>query len=107
MLRRARAVVIHPDPVIRAGWARAVEASGMQVTRCVGPLVSCALDRGCARCPLLDGAALAIYAESLLTQDFVTRLRASGPPMVIAARDRHRADDDHEPVYSRVIATAI
>lgn len=107
MTSRARVVVVHPDPVIRDDWARAVEASGMHVTRCVGPLVSCALDRGCAHCPLLEGAALAIYHEPLLTEGFVAKLRASRPPMVIAARDRHRGDGDHEPVYSRVVATAV
>lgn len=99
-------VVVHPDPVIRDDWARAVEASGMRVIRCAGPTVSCALDHGCAHCPLLDDAALAIYHEPLLTEGFVAKLRASGPPMVIAARDRHQAGGDHEPVYSRVVATA-
>lgn len=107
MTFRARALVVHPDPEVRDGWARAIEATGMRVTRCVGPTVSCALDRGCVRCPLMEGVALAVYAESLLTEEFVAKLRASRPPMVIAARDRCRARGDHEPVYSRIVATAV
>ena len=52
--RTASALVVHPDPEVREGWARSLEASGMRVTRCVGPIVSCILDRGGARCPLVD-----------------------------------------------------
>lgn len=107
MTMRARALVVHPDPVVRDGWARAIEAGGMNVTRCVGPTVSCALDRGSARCPLMEGIALAVYAESILTDEFVARLGASRPPMVVAARDRHGGDGVHEPVFSRIVATAV
>jgi hypothetical protein len=74
-----RAVVIALDPEIRDGWARALEATGMEVTRCVGPTVSCALLRGDDR---------ATHA----------------PAMAVATRDRHRADGDHEPSLSHVIA---
>ena len=107
MTMRARALVVHPDPAVRDGWARAIEASGMTVTRCVGPTVSCALDRGCERCPLMEGVALAVDAESILTEEFVAKLRCARPVIVIAARDRCRTDGTHEPVFSRVVATAV
>jgi hypothetical protein len=100
-----RAVVIALDPEIRDGWARALEATGMEVARCVGPTVSCALLRGDDRCPLLDGASLALYHDAVLSGAFVERLRAAhAPAMAVATRDRHRADGDHEPALSHVIA---
>ena len=102
--RTARALVVHSDPWIRDAWARALEASGMSVIRCVGPAVTCILDRGSDHCPLLDEADLALYHEPLLTEGFVDELMASRPrSMVIAARDRHRPDGDHEPALARVI----
>jgi hypothetical protein len=101
----ARAVVIALDPEVRDGWARALEAMGMEVARCVGPTVSCALLRGEERCPLLDGASLALYHEAILSEAFVRRLRAANAPaMAVATRDRHRTDGDHEPALSHVIA---
>lgn len=102
--RTARALVVHPDPWVRDGWARALEASGLSVIRCVGPTVTCILDRGGSHCPLLDEADLALYHEPLLTEAFVDELMATRPPaMVIATRDRHRPDGDHEPALARVI----
>ena len=102
--RTARALVVHADPWIRDGWARALEASGMSVIRCVGPTVTCILERGGAHCPLLDEVDLALYHEPLLTEPFVDRLMDSRPrAMVIATRNRHRLDGDHEPALARVI----
>lgn len=102
--RAARALVVHADPWIRDGWARALEASGVSVIRCVGPTVTCILDRGGSRCPLLDEADLALYHEPLLTEAFVDELMATRPgAMIIATRDRHRSDGDHEPSLARVI----
>lgn len=101
-----RAVVIARDPEIREDWARALEATGMQVARCVGPTVSCVILRDGCRCPLLDGAGLAIYHEAVLSQEFEDRLRAVGTmAMAVATRDRHRMDGEHEPSMSRVIAS--
>jgi hypothetical protein len=101
---RARALVVHPDPWIRDAWARALETSGMSVIRCVGPAVTCILDRGSSHCPLLDEADLALYHEPLLTERFVDQLMGTHPSaMVIATRDRHRDDGDHEPALARVI----
>jgi len=106
--RTARALVVHPDPEIRDGWARALEASGMRVTRCVGPTVSCILDRGGERCPLLDEVDLALYHEPLLTDAFVARLVATRPrATLIATRDRHRVDGDHEPALARVVPSGV
>ena len=100
-----RAVVVAQDAAIRDGWARALEATGMRVTRCVGPGVSCVLLRGPGRCPLLDAAGIALYHEAVLTEPFLARLRAAPhAAMAIATRDRHRMDGDHEPAMSRVIA---
>jgi hypothetical protein len=102
--RTARALVVHADPWVRDGWARALEASGLSVIRCVGPTVTCILDRGGTHCPLLDEADLALYYEPLLTEAFVDELTASRPgAMIIACRDRHRSDGDHEPALARVI----
>lgn len=107
--RTAHALVVHPDPEVRDGWARSLEASGMRVTRCVGPTVSCILDRLSGyRCPLLDEVDLALYHEPLLTDSFVSRLLAAHPrAMLIATRDRHRADDDHEPALARVVPSGV
>ncbi|HZC31406.1 MAG TPA: hypothetical protein VE261_07800 [Gaiellaceae bacterium] len=99
-----RAVVVAHDPHIREGWARSLEATGMEVARCAGPTVSCALLRGDARCALLDAAGLALYQEALLTEPFLTRLAAARPAaMVVATRDRHHADGAHEPAMSHVV----
>jgi hypothetical protein len=96
------------DPEVRDGWARALEASGMRVMRCAGPTVDCILLRGGGRCPLLDSADIALYHDSLLTEDFVARLRDSrAPAMIIAARDRHRMDGDHEPAFTRVVPSRV
>ena len=101
-----RAVVVARDPDIRDDWARALEASGMSVIRCVGPTVSCVILREGCRCPLLDDAGLAIYHEAVLSEEFEDRLRAVGTKaMAVATRDRRRLDGDHEPAMSRVIAT--
>jgi len=104
-IRRSRtAVVVSEDPAARHGWARALESSGLEVVRCAGPTVSCVLLRGGDSCPLLDQAAFALYDERLLSDGFVERLAASGSEaMLIATRDRCRADGDHEPAMSRVI----
>lgn len=102
-----RALVVHPDPGVRDGWSRALEATGFTVIRCVGPTVSCILDRGSSQCPLLDEVELAVYADHLLTPELVTKLAATRPPMMVGARDRHRADGDHEPVFSRTIHAAV
>jgi len=100
-----RAVVVSADPAVRDGWARALEATGMSVRRCVGPAVSCILMEGSDRCPLLDEAGIALYHEPLLVEPFLSRLRASrSSAMVIATRDRYRIDGDHEPSMSHVIA---
>jgi hypothetical protein len=101
-----RAVVVARDPDIRDDWARALEAAGMLVTRCVGPTVSCVIMRDGSRCPLLDEAGLALYHEVELSSGFEDRLRAVGTrAMVVATRDRHRLDRDHEPAMSHVIAS--
>lgn len=100
-----RAVVVAPDAEIRDDWARALEAAGMQVTRCAGPTVSCVILRDGCRCPLLDEAGVAIYHEAGLSERFEAALRGVGTrAMVVATRDRHRADGSHEPAMSRVIA---
>lgn len=78
----------------------------MEVTRCLGPAVSCALLRGDDHCALLDNAGLALYHDAVLTTPFLARLAAVGSPaMAVATRDRHRADGDHEPAMSYVIAS--
>lgn len=100
------AVVVARDPDIRDDWARALEASGMKVTRCVGPTVSCIVMREGTRCPLLDAAGLAVYHESVLSEAFEDHLRAVGTrAMAVATRDRRRLDGAHEPVMSRVIVS--
>lgn len=89
---------------MREGWARSLEAAGMHVTRCGGPTASCGLTRDGARCPILDDADLALYHEPVLTDDLIARIRAAAPSaMVIATRDRHLVDGDHEPALSRAI----
>jgi len=102
----ARAVVVARDPEIRDDWARALQATGMDVIRCVGPTIACVLDPIGGRCPLLDDAGIALYHEAVLSGSFIDRVRAAHPrAMVIATRDRHRADGDHEPVMSHVIVS--
>ena len=102
---RTRALVVARDPETREGWARSLEATGMDVMRCVGPAVSCPLVHDGARCPLLDDAELALYDEGTLTDEFIGRLRASSPKgMVVAARDRRLIGGEHEPALSRAIA---
>ena len=106
--RTSSALVVHPDPEVREGWARSLEASGMRVTRCVGPIVSCILDRGGAHCPLIDDVDLAVYHEPLLTESFIARLGATRPrAMIVAARDRHRVEGDHEPAFVRVVPSGV
>ncbi len=98
-----RAVVVAGDGEMREGWARSLEAAGMHVTRCAGPLGACHLRSG-ARCPILDEADLALYHEAVLTDAFAERIRAAAPSaMVIATRDRHLVDGAHEPALSRAI----
>lgn len=76
----------------------------MQVARCA--MASCTLMNGADRCPLLDEAGIALYHEAVLSDAFVERLRsARSRAMAIATRDRHRADGEHEPAMSRVIAS--
>ena len=104
--RAPQAVVVARDPEIRDDWARALEATGMHVARCAGPTISCVILRDGCRCPLLDGAGLAIYHEAVLSAEFEDRLRAVGTrAMAVATRDRRRLDGDHEPAMSRVIAS--
>jgi len=105
-MNRPRAVVVARDPEIRDDWARALEASGMTVTRCVGPTVSCVILRDGCRCPLLEEAGLAIYHDAVLSDGFEDRLRVVGTrAMAVATRDRRRLDGQHEPSMSRVIAS--
>lgn len=100
--RPERAVVVHPDPSVRADWARALEAAGMTVLRCVGPTVSCALDESRTCCPLLDEVDLAVYHEALLGPEREAAIRASGSTaLIIAARDHFRLDGSHEPLFVR------
>lgn len=80
----------------------------MLVSRCVGPNVSCILDRGLRHCPLLDEVDVALYHEPLLTEAFVAQLMDARPrALVVATRDRHRADGDHEPAMSRVVPSRL
>lgn len=76
----------------------------MTVSRCVGPDVTCILMRGEGRCPLLEETGLALYHETALKEPFLSRLRAShGSAMVVATRDRHRVNGDHEPAMSYLV----
>lgn len=100
-----RAVVVALDPDVRDDWARALEACGFSVDRCIGPSGLCPVSDGRA-CPLTRGAAFALYHDAVLSDGFEDRLRAGQVcAMAIAARDRRRMDGDHEPVMSRVIAS--
>lgn len=99
-------MVIADDAEIRDGWARALEATGMEVARCPGPASGCVLLEGAGRCPILDGAGLALYHDAVLREPFLSRLRESrSNAMAVATRDRHRADGDHEPALSHLIAS--
>lgn len=98
--------MVASDPEVRDDWARALEATGMEVMRCAGPTIGCVILREGCRCPLLDEAGVAIYHEAVLSDRFEDRLRAVGTKaMVVATRDRHRLDGDHEPVMSHVVAS--
>lgn len=78
----------------------------MEVACCLGPAAGCALLGGDDHCALLDEAELALYHEAVLTTPFLARLAAArSPAMAVATRDRHRADGDHEPAMSHVIAS--
>lgn len=78
----------------------------MEVTRCVGPTVSCCLLRGEDHCAFLDAAGLALYHDAVLSDHFVARLAAvRTAAMTVATRDRHRADGAHEPAMSHVITS--
>lgn len=91
------------DAERREGWARFFEAEGARVIRCVGPLVSCALFAGRARCPLLDEAELAVYDVASLSPTFLLRLlRRSPRPQLGFARDVVDADGRHRPSVERV-----
>ncbi|MDE3112338.1 MAG: hypothetical protein KGN00_01340 [Chloroflexota bacterium] len=99
-------MVIAHDPQIREGWARSLEATGMQVARCPGPSPTCPLVRGEDHCALLDESGLALYHEGVLGPDLVARLSAAHTSaMAVATKDRHRADGGHEPAMSHVIAS--
>lgn len=102
---RMTALVVSPDPAVRAGWADLLESAGIRVLRCAGPTVSCALLRGGARCPLHDEADAAIYDEASLNATFLERVRLSPPSVPIAAAT-DRADDEveHEPVVTRIVS---
>lgn len=76
--RAHRALVVSADPAVRDGWARALEATGLEVHRCAGPGVNCILLGGGERCPLLDEADIALYHEPALTPAFLRRLGEQG-----------------------------
>lgn len=104
--RAHRALVVSADPAVRDGWARALEATGLEVHRCAGPGVNCILLGGGERCPLLDETDIAVYHEPALTRAFLERLgEVKVPALIVATRDRQRTDGDHEPAFSRVVAT--
>lgn len=105
---RITALVVSPDPAVRAGWADVLESAGIRVIRCAGPTVSCALLCGGARCPLHDEADAAIYDENALRADFLECLRLSPPSVAIAAAcDRMEADSEHEPLVTRIVSHPI
>ena len=96
------ALVVSADAAVRADWARSFEAIGMRTLRCVGPQVLCVLLDG-GRCPLHEGADLAVYDRATVTPELMLRLiRASSELPVAFARDRLSEDGRHEPVITSV-----
>lgn len=101
--RALRVVVISADPERREGWARSFETEGARVLRCVGPRVTCALQAGQPRCPLLDEADLAVYDVAAITPAFLLRLVRLYPRLQLGfARDVVDADGGHRPAVERV-----
>lgn len=89
--KRPRLLVVSGDPDRRERWARVLTETGYDVSRCVGPTVTCAIVQG-KRCPLLDEADIALYDQGA----YVPRLAR-----MLGARHGYRAsilvaqDDEH------------
>lgn len=101
--RRARVaraiVVVNADAEQRRDWAAGLQSDVTRVLGCAGPLVTCALLRDLASCPLLDEADLAVYDTASLTPGLVPRLALAHPDVpLLFARDERGTDGRHQPV---------
>lgn len=61
-MKGPRLLVVSADPDRRERWARVLAETDHDVSRCVGPTVTCAIVQG-KRCPLLEETDIALYDQ--------------------------------------------